>query len=81
MAETIINLYRAKTSLSKLVDRAAQGEEIVIAKAGHPLAKLVPLTSPVERRQPGGWEGQVFISDDFDDPLPDELLDAFEGRT
>ena len=79
MAKTIINLYQAKTSLSKLVDRASQGEEIVIAKAGIPVARLVPLSRPAVRRQPGGWEGQVWISDDFDDPLPEHLLGAFEG--
>lgn len=80
MPETIINLYQAKTSPSRLVDRAAQGEEILIAKAGKPLAKLVPLTRPVLKHSPGGWEGQVRISDDFDDPLPEELLEAFEGN-
>lgn len=81
MAETIYNLYEAKTALSQLVDRAAAGEEIIIAKAGEPLAKLVPLGSPRPmRRKPGGWEGRVRISDDFDAPLPPELLAAFEGR-
>jgi prevent-host-death family protein len=79
MPETVLNLYEAKTSLSELVDRAAAGEEIVIAKAGRPLAKLVPLGNTLQRRSPGGWQGKVRIGDDFDAPLPEELLDAFEG--
>ena len=80
MAELVFNLYEAKSSLSRLVDRAAAGEEIIIAKAGRPMAKLVPMTKGKTPRQPGGWEGCVEVSDDFDDPLPDSLLDAFEGR-
>jgi prevent-host-death family protein len=80
MAETVFNLYEAKTSLSKLVDRAAAGEEIVIAKAGRPLAKLVPLGETRRKREPGGWEGKVRVADDFDAPLPDDILDAFESR-
>jgi prevent-host-death family protein len=78
MAETVFNLYDAKTSLSQLVDRAANGEVIVIAKAGKPLAKLVPLSRTDVPRKPGGWEGQVHIADDFDAPLPDEIQAAFE---
>ena len=80
MPETLLNLYEAKTSLSKLVDRAAAGEEIIIAKAGRPLAKLVPLDRKHQARRPGGWEGQVKITGDFDAPLPKDLLDAFEGN-
>jgi len=79
VAETMFNLYKAKMSLSQLVERAAAGEEIVIAKAGKPMAKLVPLSQQKPARQPGGWTGAVAISDDFDAPLSDELLDAFEG--
>src|SRR5580704_3072993 len=73
MSETIYNLYEAKTSLSRLVDRAARGEEIILAKAGKPLAKLVPFHQPSLPRQPGGWEGRVRISEDFDAPLPPEI--------
>jgi len=80
MAENIFNLYEAKSSLSRLVDRAAAGEEIIIAKSGKPMARLVPIARRVRRREPGGWEGQVFIADDFDAPLPDEIVRAFEGR-
>ena len=67
-------------SLSRLVDRAANGEEIILSKAGKPMAKLVPFRRTTEPRRPGGWEGRVRISDDFDAPLPPELQDAFEGR-
>ena len=80
MSDAIYNLYEAKTSLSRLVDRAASGEEIILSKAGKPLAKLVPFHRPPEPRQPGGWEGRVRISEDFDAPLPPEIQDAFEGR-
>ncbi|HLX09658.1 MAG TPA: type II toxin-antitoxin system prevent-host-death family antitoxin [Thermoanaerobaculia bacterium] len=79
MSETIYNLYEAKTSLSRLVDRAAHGEEIILAKAGKPLAKLVPFHPPSLPRQPGGWEGRMRLSDEFDAPLPPEILAAFEG--
>jgi len=72
-----VNLYEAKTRLSELVDRAAEGEEIVIAKAGTPMARLVPIEPP-PKRVPGGWEGQIWISDDFDDPLPPEIQKFFD---
>ena len=72
-----LNLYEAKTNLSQLVDRAARGEEIIIAKNGVPLARLVPLDQPLAPRRPGGWEGRVTIADDFDAPLPPDLLAAF----
>ncbi len=80
MPETVVNLYQAKTMLSELVDRAAAGEEILIAKAGRPLAKLVPLGAAPRRRAPGGWEGKVRVAEDFDAPLPEAILDAFEGK-
>jgi len=79
VAESIYNLYEAKTALSHLVDRAAAGDEIVIAKAGRPMAKLVPLAGRVRPRKPGGWEGRVVIAGDFDAPLPDEVQRAFDG--
>lgn len=80
MSKRIFNLYEAKTSLSSLVDRAAAGEDIVIAKAGVPKARLVALSSGPKRRKLGGWEGRVRIAADFDDPLPKDLLIAFEGN-
>jgi prevent-host-death family protein len=77
MPPVVSNLYDAKTNLSQLVDRAAAGEEIIIAKNGVPLARLVPLRDRRMARAPGGWEGRILISDDFDDPLPGEILNAF----
>ena len=74
-----VNLYEAKTHLSELVERAARGEEVVIAKAGLPRARLVPLGRPSAPRRPGAWKGRLRISPDFDAPLPDDLLAAFEG--
>lgn len=76
----VLNLYEAKTHLSTLVDEAAAGHEIIIAKAGRPKAKLVPLRR-VAQRTPGRARGKIWMSDDFDAPLPQSLLDAFEGKT
>jgi prevent-host-death family protein len=74
-----VNLYDAKTNLSKLVDRAAAGEEIVIAKAGKPKAKLVPYQPPRKKRRFGqNLLGITYIADDFDGPLPPELQKYFE---
>lgn len=80
MAEHVFNLYEAKTNLSSLVERAAEGEEIVIARAGKPVAKLVPLSRGRARRKPGAWKGKAKLSRDFEAPLPGELLAAFGGR-
>jgi len=75
-----VNIHAAKTHLSRLVEDAAAGEEIIIAKSGKPLARLVPLTARPGKRTLGRLEGKLRIPDDFDAPLPDWLLDAFEGR-
>ena len=72
-----VNLYAAKTQLSELVERAARGEEIVIAKAGVPKARLVPLGRKATARKPGAWKGRVVISPEFDAPLPADVLAAF----
>jgi prevent-host-death family protein len=80
MSDIIYNLYEAKTSLSRLVDRAASGEEIILSKAGKPMAKLVPFHRTPGPRQPGGWEGRMRIAEDFDAPLPPEIQAAFEGQ-
>ncbi len=72
------NMHEAKTHLSRLAERAAGGEEIVIARNGKPVAQLVP--APARRpRKPGFWRGQVTIHDNFDDPLPPDIQEAFEG--
>jgi prevent-host-death family protein len=75
-----VNLYEAKTHLSKIVDEAAAGAEIIIAKAGEPKARLVPLEKNRPDRKPGGWEGRVRIAEDFDDELPPEILVGFLGQ-
>ncbi len=75
-----INIHEAKTHLSRLVDQVAGGAEIVIAKAGKPMARLVPLKAAGPRRRLGVLKGKIRIADDFDAPLPDELLELFEGR-
>ncbi len=74
-----VNIHEAKTHLSRLVEQAAAGEEIIIAKAGRPVAKLVPIEPRKQRRYPDSMAGQIRIAEDFDGPLPDELLAAFYG--
>ena len=74
-----INLYEAKTQLSRLVERAAAGEEIVIAKAGRPVARLVPLAKPGPRRL-DLLSGQVRVGPDFDAPLPPSIAAAFKSE-
>jgi prevent-host-death family protein len=72
----ITNIHEAKTHLSRLVEKAAAGEEIIIAKAGKPMAKLVGYKPSPKRRKPGGWKGKVWIADDFDE-LPPDIAEAF----
>jgi prevent-host-death family protein len=80
MAMRTVNIHAAKTQLSRLVEDAAKGEEIIIAKAGKPVARLVPLAEVKRRRRLGVLAGKLTVSDDFDAPLPDDILDEFEGR-
>jgi len=77
-----VNIHAAKTQLSRLVDAAAAGQEVVIARAGRPVARLVPLAGPVTkpRRVLGALAGRPRVPADFDAPLPDAVLDAFEDR-
>ena len=79
MASTQVNLYEAKTQLSSLVERAAEGEEIVIAKAGKPMARLVALTPEPKLPRKSGQKllGITYISEDFDAPLPEDVLQDF----
>jgi prevent-host-death family protein len=74
-----VNVYEAKTHLSQLLDRAAAGEEIVIARAGRPVARLVALAEPARPRTPGGWRGKMSMTPGFDE-LPDEIDAAFRGE-
>jgi len=75
-----VNTYEAKTHLSSLLDRAAAGEEILIARAGKPVARLVGYTETKQPRQGGQLRGQIHMSDDFDAPLPPEILGPFLGQ-
>lgn len=76
-----VNLHAAKTHLSRLVDEAAAGEEIIIAKAGRPMVRLVPVAARKERRGFGALKGTPKVPDDFDAPLPPEILEAFGIKT
>ena len=75
----VVNLHPAKTQLSKLVDRAAAGEDILIARAGKPVARLTALARPRPARKPGLLKGKLRISSDFDQPLPADVIAAFYG--
>lgn len=76
----IVNVHAAKTHFSSLLDRVAAGEEIVIAKAGKPVARLIPLTaSDRPKRRLGSLAGRAVVPADFDAPLPDDVLALFEG--
>lgn len=74
-----VNIHEAKTHFSKLVDTAMQGEEIIIAKAGKPAARLVPLREASQGIRFGLLQGEVEIAEDFDAPLPKNVMAGFEG--
>ena len=76
----IVNVHDAKTHLSQLLERVSGGEEIVIAKAGKPVAKLVPLGANKAKRKLGLLTGKIDVPGDFDAPLPADALATFEGR-
>ena len=73
------NIHQAKTHFSKLVERVAAGEEIIIGKAGKPVARLVPYKEAPPQRKPGSMKGKIRIARDFDD-LPADVLAAFKGE-
>ena len=73
---TMVNMHKAKTDLSQLVAKALEGEDIVIMRAGKPVARLVPIR---HERVPGTGRGRVHISEDFDAPLPESILETFEA--
>lgn len=75
-----VNVHEAKTHLSRLIDEVEAGEEVTIAKAGRPVARLSPIRGKGRRRRLGMLDGKFQIPDDFNTPLPEDLLDAFEGR-
>lgn len=74
----MVNMHEAKTHLSRLVDRAAAGEEVVIGKAGRPVARLVAYDENREPRSPGALRGRIWMADDLDD-TPEEVISSFEG--
>jgi prevent-host-death family protein len=77
----IVNIYKAKTQLSRLVDLASSGTDVVIARSGKPVARLTSLNNKEKRKYSLGLlEGKGWIADDFDAPLPDDVLAGFEGR-
>jgi len=78
MAKTV-NVHEAKTQLSRLLLRVGMGEEVIIARAGKPVARLVPFNEKTQRRVPGSARGKIWVSPDFNAPLPEEFLDDFEA--
>jgi len=77
MPPGVFSLCEAQTQLAQLIDRAAAGEAIIIAKPGVAMVRLVALDTRAIERTPGGWEGRVQIADDFDAPLPRDVLGGF----
>jgi prevent-host-death family protein len=77
---SILNIHAAKTHFSRLIEDVAEGEEVVIAKAGRPVARLVPIEKAPGKRKLGILKGRLQVPQDFDAPMPDEIIAAFEGR-
>jgi prevent-host-death family protein len=75
-----VNIHEAKTHLSRLLDEVSEGKEVVIAKSGKPVARLVPFRKRTERRKLGLLAGRFSVPADLDAPLPKDVLDDFEGR-
>jgi prevent-host-death family protein len=80
MTTLVFNIHDAKTNLSRIVDDVAAGAEVIIAKAGKPMARLVPIDLPVKSKKLGLLKGKIKVADDFNAPLDDETLGLFEGR-
>lgn len=78
MPSPLVNVHYAKTHLSRLLQRVAAGEEILIAKAGRPVARLVPIDASPATRVPGRWAGRIHIAEDFDAPLDPEDADGWD---
>jgi prevent-host-death family protein len=76
---TVVNVHQAKTHLSRLLDEVSAGAEVVIAKAGRPVARLVPMEPVVRKKKLGLLKGKIAVPDDLDAPLPPEVLAEFEG--
>lgn len=76
----MVNIHDAKTHLSRIIDEVAAGAEVIIAKAGKPMARLVPIAPPATQKRLGLLKGKIKVPDDFNAPLDDEVLSSFEGR-
>jgi prevent-host-death family protein len=76
---TVINIHEAKTHLSRIVDEVAEGAEVIIAKAGKPMARLSPLASPPRKKKLGLLRGKIKVPDDFNAPIDEEVIVKFEG--
>lgn len=77
----IVDIRDAKAHLPELIEQALDGDEIILAESGQPLVKLVPLGAERKPRVTGAWKGKGWIAEDFDAPLPPDILDAFEGKS
>jgi prevent-host-death family protein len=75
-----VNIHAAKSQLSRLLDAAVAGEEVIIARAGKPIARIVPIEPRREPRKLGILAGKLHVPDDFDDPLPEDIIADFEGQ-
>jgi len=76
---TVVNIHEAKTHLSRIVDEVAAGREVIIAKAGRQVARLVPLESKPRQKRFGGLKGRIRVPDNFNAPLDPSVIAAFEG--
>jgi prevent-host-death family protein len=75
-----VNIHEAKTHLSRLVEEVAAGAEVIITKAGKPIARLTPISAPVRKKRLGLLKGRIKVPEDFNAPLDEATLAAFEGR-
>lgn len=80
MGKNVVNIHEAKTNLSRIVDEVAAGAEVIIAKAGKPMALLSPIKTPVKTKRLGQLKGKIRVPADFNTPLDEETLAQFEGR-
>lgn len=80
MGRTVFNIHEAKTNLSRIVDEVAAGAEVIIAKAGKPMARLSPIEAPIKTKKLGRLKGRIKVPADFNAPLDEETLRQFEGR-
>jgi prevent-host-death family protein len=78
--DSVISIHEAKTHLSKIVDDVAAGAEVIIAKAGKPMARLSPISVPARPKKLGLLKGRIKVPDDFNEPLDDAVIVDFEGR-